>query len=427
MAVKTKKITSVSSIDNEEIPALPFKLKIMNRTNIIKCFRDGEAHTVSEVSALTGISKITTMRAVHFFCEKGVLATQGKVYQNNTGGKYPEIFKLNIKKYILDITLWSEIVCFTLMDFCGNVVKRSEHPEIEIHKTSFGEIQGFLRRETEYLLNEACIPKEQVYGVWMSTAGMVDYPSMRIKYNAQAAGWGEDVPILESLKQFFGEEPYYFLENGIKTVARALLRQSEVRNQRVLIFSTTCGIAGCFIEHGRILSGKTSLIGEVGHMILDANDWERCNCGSYGCLERMVDIGRIRLALKGQDFPENFQGSALTWEEITITELFALANQGNMAAREQVAYLADCFALALRNISLVFDPELVCFVGDYAEAGEYFDECLKKKLKEFKYYANDKLFKIMYEKGSMAEMDYVGAAAAVADHFFNNDKLYEEE
>ena len=67
MSEKTQKITTISITENGEAPALPFKLKLVNRVNILKCFRDGERHTVSEVSGITGIIKISTIRAVYFF------------------------------------------------------------------------------------------------------------------------------------------------------------------------------------------------------------------------------------------------------------------------------------------------------------------------------------------------------------------------
>ncbi|MDO5540286.1 MAG: ROK family protein [Eubacteriales bacterium] len=427
MTVQTQKKTPISIIDNDEAPALPFKLKIINRINILKCFRDGKGHTVSEISGLTGISKITTMRAVHFFCEKGVLITQGKVYQNNTGGKYPEIFKLYITKYILCITMWPGIVCLTLMDFCGNVIKRVEYLDIDTHKTSVDEIEEFLLQKIVLLLDEMNIDKEEVYGVAVSTAGIIDYQNKRIKYNAQASEWGNNISILDPLKQFFGENTYFFLENGGKTIARAILRRPEVGKKRVLIFTTTWGISGCFMQEGRILNGKNSLIGEIGHMILDANDKEKCSCGSHGCLERMVDIKRIRESLKERTLPEESGLNAIPWNEVTLLDLFNLANQGDMVSQEYVAYLADCFALTLRNISLVFDPELVFFIGDYAYAGEYFDRCLKTKLSEFRYYANDDFFEIMYEEETMLKMDYIGAAVAVTDHFFDDVELYEGE
>ena len=427
MSEKTQKITTISITENGEAPALPFKLKLVNRVNILKCFRDGEGHTVSEVSGITGISKITTMRAVHFFCEKGVLVSLGKVYQNNTGGKYPEIFRLNITKKILSITLWSQVVCFTLMDFSGNVIKRFEYHDIDTHKVSVCEIEAYVLEKVVLLLEEAKIDKNEVYGITVSTSGIVDYENQKIKYNAQAPEWGNNIFILDPLKRFFGEDTYFFLENGCKTMARSLLGTPKVGNKRVFLMTTTWGIAGCLIQGGRILNGKNSLIGEIGHMILDANDEDKCNCGSYGCLERMVDIERIRRSLKNRRIPDNSPLNAIPYDDVTLLNLFDLANDGDIVAREYVAGLADCFAITLRNISLVFDPELVFLAGDFAYAGAYFNECLQKKLREFRYYASDQLFEVIYEKNSLLTMDYTGAVVAVTDHFFKNPELYEGE
>lgn len=414
-----------SIMENTEAPAMPSNLKIINRFNILKCFRDGECHTVSEVSAITGISKITSMRAVHFFCEKGILVTQGKVNQGTIGGKYPEIFKLNIMKYILDIILWPHIVCFTLMDFCGNIVRKADYDKIKIQSLSVEEINKFLLKETTALLQEEGISGEDVYGIWISTAGNIDYTNNRIKYNAQAPEWGGNVSLLDSLNEYFKDNTKIFLENGGKTIAHAFLHRAEVGNKRVLIITTNGGISGCFMQDGKIVSGQTSLIGEIGHMIIDEKDWEKCSCGSHGCLERMVDIKRIRHNLKSVKIPENSELNTIPLEELTLLKLFELAGEEDETAKECVAYLADCFALALRNILLVFDPELVAFVGDYAYAGTYFNQRMRDKLKEFKYCTDDILSDILYEKKSMIELDNSGAAIAVADYYFDNMNIYE--
>lgn len=414
-----------SLIENKETPAMPSNLKIINRFNILKCFRDGMSHTVSEVSAITGISKNTSMRAIHFFCEKGILVTQGKFYQGTIGGKYPEVFKLNIMKYILDIILWPHVVCFTLMDFCGNVVRRTDYGMVKIQSLSVAEINKFLLEETVVFLEEEGIGREDVYGIWISTAGNIDYTNNRIKYNAQAPEWGSNVSLLDSLKEYFGINTKIFLENGGKTIARSFLHRPEVGNKRVLIITTNGGISGCFMQDGKIVSGRTSLIGEIGHMIIDEKDWEKCSCGSHGCLERMVDIRRIRHNLKNRKIPENSRLNTIPLEELTLLQLFEMAGEGDETAKECVTYLADCFALALRNILLVFDPELVAFIGDYAYAGTYFNQRMKDKLKEFKYCTDDALSDILYEKKSMIELDNSGAAIAVADYYFDNMKIYE--
>lgn len=422
-----QKTASGSMMDYDETPALPSKLKTLNRENILKCFRDGKAYTASDISGMTGISKITTMRAVRYFCDKGVLATQGKAQQTKAGGKYPELFRINISQFIMSIAIWSSVISFTLMDFRGKIIERAVYSDINTLKMSMGEIQDLVTERLALFLDRAGIEKEKIYGVFVSTSGIIDYSNNQIIYNAQAPGWGKNVKLLDPFKRLFGDHTHFFLENGAKVIARALLLDPEIRQKRVLLLTTSCGIAGCFIQNGKILNGKTSLVGEVGHMIIDINDKEQCNCGSYGCLERLVDIERIREDLRARQLPPDSKLNQIPWNEVREEHLFQLANAGDEICRKYVHNLADCFAYALRNISLVFDPQLVVFAGDYANAGKYFDQCIKAKLNEFKYYTDENSYEIRYEKRTMLEMDYTGAAVAVGDHFFSNPELYEGE
>ena len=414
--------------EENDTPALPFKLKLINRANILRVFRDGKEHTVSEVSALTGISKITTMRAIQFFCEKGVLVTGGRVLRNVSGGKYPEIFRLNITKSILSITLWPGVICLTLMDFSGQVLYTRQNNEVSTHEVSVQEIEEVLRRELKQFFEQTGADKNEVYGVAVSTAGIIDYKNKRIRYNAQAPEWGQNVPILEAIQDFFGEETYFFLENGAKAMARALLTRPEVAGKRVLMITTTWGIGGCMIENGRILNGRNSLIGEIGHVIVDAFDGERCDCGSRGCLERLVDIRRVRKIIREMPGDPLESGGLLAMDdaEITLQDVFRLSNEGDEAARNVVRYLAECFGVALRNAAVAFDPDLVYFIGEYGTAGLFFDQELKKKLREFRYYGSENPLTIVYEETTMLEMNRQGTVVALTDHYFDDPGLYED-
>lgn len=418
---------SSAAVDYDETPALPSKLKTLNRENILKCFRDGKEHTASDISGMTGISKITTMRAVRFFCEKGVLETRGKAHQTKAGGKYPELFRINVRQYILSIAIWSGVISFTLMDFGGTVIDQSVYSDINTLKMTMDEILNFVTKRLALFQEKVGIAKDEVYGVFVSTSGIIDYQKKRIIYNAQAPGWGKNVYLLEPIKKLFGKHTHFFLDNGGKVIARALLLDPVIRQKRVMLITTSWGISGCFISNGKILNGKTSLIGEVGHMIIDINDKEQCNCGSYGCLERLVDIRRIREDIETRQLPPDSKLNEIPKDQIDEKLLFRLASQGDETSQRYVHYLADCFAYALRNISLVFDPQIVVFVGDYAYAGEFFDKCIRSKLNEFRYYSDENTFDIVYEQRTMLEMDYTGAAVAIEDHYFSNPELYEGE
>ena len=60
------------------LPATPSVLKYHNRELILNCFRDNQEHSVADIVARTGISKLTVMRAIQFFCRKNILVSSGK-------------------------------------------------------------------------------------------------------------------------------------------------------------------------------------------------------------------------------------------------------------------------------------------------------------------------------------------------------------
>ena len=88
--------------------------------------------------------------------------------------------------------------------------------------------------------------------------------------------------------------------------------------------------------------------------------------------------------------------------------------------------MADRFAALLRNVSLVFSPEKVVFVGDYAVADEYFDQRMRQQLSAFRYLSLSQPMEIVYDTRSLTGLDALGGAAALIDHYLSRPELYEE-
>lgn len=91
-----------------------------------------------------------------------------------------------------------------------------------------------------------------------------------------------------------------------------------------------------------------------------------------------------------------------------------------------MSYLADCFSALLRNVALVFNPETVVFVGDYAIADDYFDQRMRQKFHQFHYLANSTPMEVSYDTRLLPELDARGGAIAMLDHFFSDPALYED-
>ena len=98
------------------MPAIPTALKHRNRKIVLNCFRDYQEHTVADIVARTGISKLTVMRAIQFFCAKKIIVSSGKGSSTEQGGKKPEYFRFGLKKYLLTIMMWPETLGLRLFD-----------------------------------------------------------------------------------------------------------------------------------------------------------------------------------------------------------------------------------------------------------------------------------------------------------------------
>ena len=411
--------------NNETIlPAVPSALKYRNRELVLNCFRDHQEHSVGDIVTRTGISKLTVMRAIQFFCSKNILISSGKGESTELGGKRPEYFRFGCRKYLLTIMLWPETLGLTLFDMDLHEVRRSSYSWIipATPELAF----AFVREQAMALLAQAGIRCEDLYGVSLSTSGIVDYDSLVLKYSVHSPEWGNDIPVGHYLKSIFGNAPYYFIENAGKCISRAILAEQEDPDKRILVLFTAWGLSGALIQDGKILSGRDSLIGEVGHMILDPSDTEQCSCGSYGCLERLVSIARLRKRIAMDPPPASSPLSKVAPEAVGLNHLFFASRQADPYARTFVTYLADCFSALLRNVSLVFNPETVVFVGDYAIADEYFDQRMRQQFHQFHYLASGNPIDVRYDTRLLPELDARGGAVALLDHFFADPKLYDD-
>lgn len=403
--------------------AVPSALKHRNRQLILSCFRDNQEHSVADIVSRTGISKLTVMRAIQFFCGKGILISSGKGESTEQGGKKPEYFRFGYKKYLLTVMMWPEMLGLTLFDMCLRPIGRRSFEWIipSTPEKAF----DFVQKSAGELLAEAGIDRDALYGVSLSTSGIVDYESRVLKYSVHSPEWGTDIPVGSYLRAIFGDSVEIFVENAGKCISRSILAE-QTEDKRIMVLFTSWGLSGAMIEDGRILNGRDSIIGEIGHMVLDPRDSELCSCGSHGCLERLVSIARLRRRIAADPPPESSPLHKLAPQSISLQHLFFASQQGDSYARGFVTYLADCFATMLRNVSLVFNPETVVFVGDYAAADEYFDRCMVQQFEQFHYLASGRSMELVYDKRPLPELDARGGAIALLGRFFSREELYED-
>ncbi len=408
-----------------EKAVIPSDLKYSNRIDVLRAFRESGISSANEVAASISLSRQTVMKSVQFFLNNGILVSAGKGESTVSGGKRPERFRISPEKYFLCMTLWPHDLCLHLFTIGRSPVDSlclshspSSDPEAAIES---------IVRLADLMLEKNGISKADICAVSLSTSGTVDRHDGSLKYNSQAPGWGNNIPLYEYLTRYFPENTMIFVENAGKMTARPYLLKHDLADKRILVILSGWGLSSCLIEKQHILSGRNSLIGEIGHMVINPSDEEDCGCGSRGCLERLVSIDRLRKIIHSvqEKYPQSvLLKSAI--ETLSMPEIFAASSAGDPLAEKLVRYIAEQFALALRNISLVFDPDLVVFQGDYACADELFDQHLKQQLSVFRYYSNGMPFDIQYDRRSLLDLDAQGSLIALEKLFFSSPELYRE-
>ncbi|MBR5302680.1 MAG: ROK family protein [Clostridia bacterium] len=392
--------------------AMPGDAKARNRQIMLRVIRSGRVLTAAEISSMTGISRQTVMRFLQHYCQLGVIASVGFGESTSAGGKKPELFQFCDNRRMLCINLWPAAITMAISDLVGEIGTQM-HVAHQLSGRLDQDLDDVHALAMEYL-NGQGVQTDALYGVVLTVPGTVDYDTQTLRYNSQAPAWGTDVNMEEKLRARFGTKLTYYIDNAGKAAGRALLLEHpEYAAHRLLTLFTTWGVSACLIEKGHVLNGRSSLIGEIGHMIISDTDGIQCGCGKRGCLESMVSLKRVRAMLISLGEDEK------TAADMTLRCLFERSAAGEARARQVSAYLAHCFAVALQNLSLSYNQELVVFQGDFAWADAYFDACLKAELSQFRYYPRGELFGIDYDRRELSLLAAQGGAGKLSEKYFS--------
>lgn len=195
--------------------------------------------------------------------------------------------------------------------------------------------------------------KEGIEGIAVSTPGAVDVEN-GIIYN------GGNLPFLHEshFRDLLSEKCDHLpvaVENDGKCAGLAeawIGAAKDVQDAIVLAFGT--GIAGAIIKDKKIHRGNRLIAGEVSFLI---NEMDRKKDPIIWAHQNSaLNLGLLAAKAKG-----------LEEQSIDGEKFFALANQNDPDCLE---ILADfCYAIAVQtyNLTLIFDPDIICIGGGISE------------------------------------------------------------
>jgi len=126
---------------------------------------------------------------------------------------------------------------------------------------------------------------------------------------------------------------------------------------RLIYVTVGTGIGGGIILDGELYRGADKAHPEVGHHVIDSFGPE-CTCGFRGCWEAVATGPAM-----AEWFNTNAAATTRHPEVLDAKEIFQLARQGHLLAREAVAREVHYLGLGVANLINLFVPERIVMGG----------------------------------------------------------------
>ena len=146
-------------------------------------------------------------------------------------------------------------------------------------------------------------------------------------------------------------------------------------------------VGGGIIVDGKVVAGFNGAGGEIGHITVNHDEIEACNCGQYGCLEQYTSATGIVRVAKRKLAKTNDETSLRNFPELTAKDVFDEAKSGDAVALGLVDEVCGILGSTLSNIACVVDPEVVVIGGGVSKAGSILIESIQKHFVETSFHA----------------------------------------
>lgn len=384
-----------------KIVGKPRNLKQNNSRAVFELLRHGENMTVSEIAERIRLSKTTIKKVFDSLLADGLISMCGKGESTDEGGKKPELYRLNPQfGFVIAIHVTPDEVRMATTDLRAEITWRETAP-VAAEKSLNGLIERFATT-IEKIVREKAPTNEKLLGVVLVLTGLVDPERGVSIHSFFYPYWGRDAPVVDRLRARLGADfdAPIFVDNTNRYQAVAESEKGLAGDCRnfIIVDALPEGLGAGIVVNGRLLHGRQSIAGEIGHMTLDPHDGLPCVCGSTGCFEAMVSERRITALAR--ELAPSFPSSVLNAKNdaITLAAICEGVVAGDTLCQRLIDDVARWYVAGLGNIIMANDPELIVLQGVYTRAGPYFLEKVRDGLRRIGLPQVEKTVEVAYSQ-----------------------------
>ena len=338
---------------------MPYRITItaadmreINRSAILEIIRRESPISRSAIAERLDVSLPTVMRIVDELVEEGYVRPQGD--SEWSGGRRRPLLEFNAESFVvLGVDLGGTKFYGAISDFGGNILD-----EIDMGRygaSSEGNYERLIDL-VDALLASPKLENRRVRGIGVGAPGITLHKEGVVRW-AYSLNW-RDFPLKARLT-----EHYHLpitVDNDVNLAAMGELWFGAGQNiQNMILIVSGAGIGAGIIIDGALYRGASEASGEIGNF-LPGREFLGQNYQDFGALEKVASgfgiLERARLALGNQ-------GAVTDVESLTADDVFVAARQGRQWAMSIIDETVDYFAIAIANLAVAFDPQLIVLGG----------------------------------------------------------------
>ncbi|HEY3939655.1 MAG TPA: ROK family protein [Bryobacteraceae bacterium] len=330
----------------------------INRRIVLNLIRNRQPVSRADVARFSGLQRST----VSLITEE-LIADQW-VVEGATGrlprGRRPTFLQLNSQRAVICVDIRPSLITVGVGDVNGKFIP---HDAIQTPADPDTAIEDLVKRIKSLIKRRPGPPFD---GLGVSVPGRIDPASHQLVFAPNLRWPITDLKNPLERETGLGVE----LENAANACALSELwfgRSGEVRD--LVAITVSEGIGAGIIAHGQLISGRSGMAGEFGHVPLEP-DGPLCSCGNRGCWEVLAsNRAALRYYFESRD---RDKGPNTAFAAFTFQDLLGLAEQGDVPANRALTRMAVQIGRGTRMIVAGLAPEAITFIGEFTAAWSRF-------------------------------------------------------
>ena len=354
---------------NDPLTIAAQSMRSINRSAVLEIIRRAGPISRNAIAGQLGVSLPTVMRIVdELIAEELICTTDAREW---SGGRRRTLLEFNAQtQLVIGIDLGGTKMYGGVADLGGNLCGEVD---IARHGTSGEDSFRRLTELIDELMSGSNLRGRRIRGIGVGAPGITRHREGVVEW-AFALHW-QDYPLKAKLIERYRLP--VTVDNDVNLAALGELWFGAGQNCRnLVVIALGTGIGAGIIIDGALYRGAHEASGEIGSL-LPGREFLGKDYVKFGALESVASgtgiAERARRALKRRRKSQDTEGP-------DAEQVFAAARQGQTWAQRVIDETVDYLAVAIANLSVSFDPEVIVLSGGVARSADLLVEPLLRRM-----------------------------------------------